>query len=205
MDMQIVAHAKDYIDAMAKGKHPLTGQELPEGDTLNNVRISRCLFFVSDVLEEVLANGGVGAPKKEKKQPFRVQGIDFSKMHYKETPRNISDIVNDINALRPENMSKLKVTAVTDWLVDIGMLEIVTISGKNRKQPTAKGLAMGILKEERVGLYGPYTVVLYSADAQHFIVDNLIAVIEGGYNSTKERKKSTEPAEEETILPIGEK
>ena len=37
-----------------------------EDDVINNVRISRCLFYVSDVLRQVIENGGViGAPAKK--------------------------------------------------------------------------------------------------------------------------------------------
>lgn len=192
MDIKLVQHAKDYIDAMARGVHPLTGQEIPEADTLNNIKISRCLYYVSDVLGEVIENGGVSKPQKGKKEPFDETKIDVSQIKYSKSPKNVSDLVTQINELRPENMVKLKVTAITDWLVDIGMLEILTFNDKNRKLPTAKGLSMGIVKEERTGLYGTYQAVLYNEAAQHFIIDNLPAIIQGGYNGKRERAKKEE-------------
>ncbi len=192
MDIKLVQHAKDYIDAMARGVHPLTGQEIPEDDTLNNIKISRCLYYVSDVLGEVIENGGVSKPQKGKKEPFDETKIDVSQIKYSKSPKNVSDLVTQINDLRPENMVKLKITAITDWLVDIGMLEILTFNDKNRKLPTAKGLSMGIVKEERTGLYGTYQAVLYNEAAQHFIIDNLPAIIQGGYNGKRERAKKEE-------------
>lgn len=192
MDIKLVQHAKDYIDAMARGVHPLTGQEIPEADTLNNIKISRCLYYVSDVLGEVIENGGVSKPQKGKKEPFDETKIDVSQIKYSKSPKNVSDLVTQINELRPENMVKLKITAITDWLVDIGMLEILTFNDKNRKLPTAKGLSMGIVKEERTGLYGTYQAVLYDENAQHFIIDNLPAIIQGGYNGKRERAKKEE-------------
>lgn len=189
MDIKLVQHAKDYIDAMARGVHPLTGQEIPEADTLNNIKISRCLYYVSDVLGEVIENGGVSKPQKGKKEPFDETKIDLTKINYSKSPKNVSDLVAQINDLRPENMVKLKVTAITDWLVDIGMLEVLTFNDKNRKLPTAQGLAMGILKEERTGLYGTYQAVLYDENAQHFIIDNLPAIIQGGFNGKREKPK----------------
>ena len=192
MDIKLVQHAKDYIDAMARGVHPLTGQEIPEADTLNNIKISRCLYYVSDVLGEVIENGGVSKPQKGKKEPFDETKIDVSQIKYSKSPKNVSDLVTQINELRPENMVKFKITAITDWLVDIGMLEILTFNDKNRKLPTAKGLSMGIVKEERTGLYGTYQAVLYNEAAQHFIIDNLPAIIQGGYNGKRERAKKEE-------------
>ena len=46
--------AKHYIDSLANGVNPLDGTLIPEQDIVNNVKISRCLFFVSDVLRKQL-------------------------------------------------------------------------------------------------------------------------------------------------------
>ena len=65
-ELEIMQHAKDYLDKLAKGIDPLTGREVPEGEIINNVRISRCRFYVADVLRQVIENGGViGAPSKK--------------------------------------------------------------------------------------------------------------------------------------------
>ena len=71
-ELEIMQHAKDYLDKLAKGIDPLTGREVPEGEIINNVRISRCLFYVSDVLRQVIENGGiqVKAVKESEKTPF---------------------------------------------------------------------------------------------------------------------------------------
>ena len=38
-DLEIMQHAKGYLDKLAQGIDPLTGQEVPENDVINNVRI----------------------------------------------------------------------------------------------------------------------------------------------------------------------
>ena len=48
-----LAAAKKYLDDLANGVDPLTGRILPEDSGVNNVRVSRCLFYVSSVLEKV--------------------------------------------------------------------------------------------------------------------------------------------------------
>lgn len=45
-----LAAAKKYLDDLANGVDPLTGRILPEDSGVNNVRVSRCLFYVSSVL-----------------------------------------------------------------------------------------------------------------------------------------------------------
>ena len=39
-----------YINKLAKGINPLDDSLIPGNDVLNNVRLSRCLFYVSDIL-----------------------------------------------------------------------------------------------------------------------------------------------------------
>ena len=50
--------AKMYMDKLAQGVDPITNQTIPEDSVLNNVRLARCFFYVSGVLEQVINNGG---------------------------------------------------------------------------------------------------------------------------------------------------
>lgn len=43
---------------MANGINPLTDEKIPDNELINNVRISRCLFYVNDILGEILENSG---------------------------------------------------------------------------------------------------------------------------------------------------
>ena len=47
--------AESYIEKLANGINPVDGKAAPDGDVINNVRVSRCLFYVSSVLKEVIA------------------------------------------------------------------------------------------------------------------------------------------------------
>lgn len=182
IDIKIVAHAKDYLDDLARGINPLTKEEVGENDSVNNIKISRCLLYVSDILGAVIENGGVGKPPKKVIEPFDLQSIDLTRFEFSAKPIPITAIIERIKVLLPENMKNIKITAITNWLVDLGMLSIVQINGKNNKRPTQRGETIGIYLEKRDGQYGPYHVVLYDENAQHFIIDNLSAVIDGGYN-----------------------
>ena len=62
-ELEKIAYAKSFIDQLAEGVNPLDGTPIPEGDIANNVRLSRCFFYVSDILRQVIDNGGV-APVK---------------------------------------------------------------------------------------------------------------------------------------------
>lgn len=192
IDIKLTAHAKDYIDDLARGVNPFTKENVADEDIINNVKISRCLFYVSDILGEVISNGGINAKRisKPKQDSFDVEKLDLDNFTHSVQPIPVSAIANKINELKPENMKKLKTTAITNWLVDINMLSVVQINGKNHKRPTANGESLGITMEQRDGQFGPYYVVLYSENAQHFIIDNLPAIIDGGYNEGQKKTES---------------
>lgn len=182
MDINLVLHAKDYIDSLANGINPFTKKEIKEDDIVNNVRISRCLFYVSEVLGEVIANGGVNKSLKPKKIDFNADVIDIEEVEISDIPITVTVIAKRINSVTPENMKHLKVTAITNWLVSINMLEIVAENNKNIKRVTPDGQNLGLAEEERFGQYGKYFVVTYNKNAQQFILDNLSSIINGGFN-----------------------
>ena len=57
-EQEKILYAKSFIDKMANGVNPLDNTPIPEGELLNHVRISRCLFYVSELLEKMAENGG---------------------------------------------------------------------------------------------------------------------------------------------------
>lgn len=181
-ELETIQHAKNYLDKMAQGIDPLTNEPIPDGDLLNNVRISRCLFFTSNILRQVIENGGV-APKKRKEKlpPFHIDYETLSKFPYSDRPIALTPITDRINELvDTTSMRKLSYSPVRKWLMNIGMLEEVEVSdGVKIKRPTAQGEQLGISLEHRINPNGrEYDVILYNRTAQEFITDNLIAVLE---------------------------
>lgn len=175
-ELETIERAKMYLDKMANGIDPLTDKPIPDDDTLNNVRISRCLFFVSDVLRRVLENGGVG-PRipKPLKTPFELTAEQVSRFEYSAQPLRITEFVKRINSLIDSNgMQTLNTTVVTNWLTEIGLLErTVGPDGHEKKLPSQRGREYGIRAELRdMGSYA-YEAVYYDQNAQRFIMDNL--------------------------------
>lgn len=183
-ELETIERAKMYLDKMANGIDPLTDKPVSEQDMINNVRVSRCLFFVSDVLRRVLENGGIGrnAVKAEQrviKSPFSLSPEQSAGFAYSEQPLQISEIVRRINALIDVDTTEaLKTTSVTGWLIEIGLLEQrVSTAGRNVKVPTEKGKAFGISTVLRSNGYTPYEAVCYDVNAQHFLLDNLDSIV----------------------------
>ena len=180
-ELETLQRAKMYLDKMANGIDPLTDQPVSENDCINQVRISRCLFYVSDILRRVIENGGnVGKTTSVKKQPFAISYEELKGFHLSDTPIPVSEITRRINELiDPAAVTKLKHTSITTFLLHSGfLLEEQTAEGKTRKIPTAHGRCIGITTEERVYQSGTYHVTVYNVHAQQFILDNMDAIIE---------------------------
>jgi len=196
-ELETMARAKMYIEKLANGINPLTNTELPADDIVNNVRISRCFFYIADVLGQVLDNGGIQKKASTRKEPFFLTPEQISAFEISRTPVSVSDFVEKINNVIDINsMKKLKTTSITNWLVDIEMLEVIELpTGKTRKSPTIKGNSIGIITETRFGHYGEYTIVLYNDNAQQFIMDNIDAVIAINNQKKSKRENALESTE----------
>ena len=177
-ELETMQRAKMYMDKLAQGIDPITGQDMPEDSVLNNVRLARCFFYVSGVLDQVIVNGGVigGKPKL---QPFVIDAEQLTKVQLSQEPVRVTQLVEMISAaVDNPQMKKLSTTVITNWLLHKGFLEKETgPDGKSRRIPTQNGLMIGLSTQTRQGQYGEYQAVFYSTDAQRFVLDNLGAML----------------------------
>ena len=179
-ELETLERAKMYIDKLANGVNPLDDSIVPENDIVNNIRLSRCFFYVSDVLRKVIENKGhVGAIPKKNKKDFNIDIDTIQKFKYSDVPIPVSKIAEKINMLvNDEDMKKITHRHITDWLLSLGMLEYnVREDGVKVKRPTVAGNDIGMITEHRIGQNGEYTAVMYNKTAQQFIVDNIDAII----------------------------
>lgn len=182
-ELEIMQHAKTYLDKLAHGINPLTNEPVPEEEVVNNVRISRCLFFVSDVLRRVIENGGVEPPKSRERgffHPFSATAEQLQRFGYSEEPLLVSHIAKRVNDLvETENTKKLTGAAILNWLESVGLVEeVLTETGRKSRRPTAQGNSIGITVQLRNGPVGDYQAVVYDRQAQQFIIDNMESIAE---------------------------
>ena len=191
-ELEKIAHAKTYIEKLANGIDPRTDQAVPETDLINQVQISRCLFYVADVLRQITEAGGLPSQgahpqkwtaqrnrPKPQKAPFQLDYEARKKFPYSDVPLTISDITLRINMLiDSEQMTKLSYKSILAWLVETGfLLQISNAEGKIIRKPAEAGEKVGISLDYRQGPEGPYTVVMYSREAQELIIDHLDAIL----------------------------
>ena len=177
-EQEITQRAKDYIDKLANGINPLTGEAVDENDIVNNVRIARCLFYVSGILEQVIEKG-LGKKRergaKSNKQPFSLTDEQLKNLEYSDTPISVTAFVQRVNRLiESPDIRRLSYKDVQHWLVSEGMLEPADGRyGSAKLCPTEYGSQLGMEIEKRTGPYHTYYCVFYDRRAQEFIAAHL--------------------------------
>jgi len=179
-NIELLKRAKNYIEALANGIDPIIGDVLQNETILNNVKISRCLFFVSGVLKEVIDNGGqvMHITKKAIKIPFSITPEQKAKIELSTVPLQITEFVARINAQIDEcTQGKIPPNWFTTYLVEEGYLTVININGNKHKEPTDAGKKLGIITEWVDYLDKHYARIKYDENAQRFLLDNLDEVI----------------------------
>ena len=176
-ELETVQRAKMYMDKLAQGIDPITGREIPEDSTLNNVRLARCFFYVSGVLDQVIANGGVVGARKQTQ--FHLSRQQLTRIRPLPEPIRVTQLAQLISsAAEDPQMKKLKVTVITDWLLEKGFLEYQTMpDGKQRRVPSPNGIRIGLTVQTRMGSNGEYQSIYYTSQAQQFVLDHLEEMI----------------------------
>lgn len=206
-ELETLERAKMYMEKLANGINPIDGSMIPDEDVVNNVRLSRCFFYVADVLRQVIDNGGVTPQKKPKKEAFALTAEQRNAFDFSATPIPISDLSKRINSLSGnENMATLGYSVIRDWLMSVGMLEdALDGNGKHTKRPTAQGENIGIALDARTGSNGTYFVVVYNVAAQHFIMDNIDAIIEFDQSIKENQGQPWRPEHDRCLLDLHQK
>ena len=174
-ELEKMLRAKMYIDKLANGIDPLTDMEMTEDKVLNQVRISRCLFYVSDILGKVIDNGGeIGKKVVVKQLPFYINDEQLARVEISEEPVGVAIIAKRISDVLDERVKKANAVHISNWLMNEGYLTENTYSGKKRKTATAKGEALGILTVDGISSNNiPYKKNIYNINALRFVISHI--------------------------------
>lgn len=188
-ELEKMERAQMYLKKMTEGINPITDEYADENDTINNVRVSRCLFYISEILQKVIDNGGevVKSSSPRKHGDFFITDEQRSKLSIIPRPVTSKVIVDKINEITDENgCKKFAARWISEYLVSIGLL----IQMEGMKVVSDSGKEFGIITEDKVTQYGmPYTAIEYSPDAQQFIIDNIDAILD--FARSKQYKEQT--------------
>ena len=212
-ELEKIEYAKSFIDRLANGINPLDDTPIPEDDLANHVRLSRCFFYVSSILQKEIDRERRKLPKppKQGKTPFSITQEQLQRFEYSPYPITVPAMGKKINWLvrdeiEEKRMEKFSYRKIHDWLHDIGMIAWREWLGEKKKRfPTAEGEAIGL--ELRIWEnYGRKAPVIYlTEEAQHFIIDHMDAVMAAEKGSPPPLMDEAEETEEENLERIPKK
>jgi hypothetical protein len=174
-EMEKLEKVLEYVNRMADGMNPVTGNAYEEDTVLNDPEVIRCMFCVKEILTAVKYNGGmVGARRKLIKKDFPLDTLET--FQYVED-KTITKVVGQINEGVDGNVyEKLSYKTITDWLKGNGYLEEVQDEklGKRTTVSTGKGNDIGITHSLQTNMSGAaYYRVVYDQRAQEFLIKTL--------------------------------
>lgn len=176
-ELEKLKRAKMYLERLANGINPLTEAVIEDNDVINNVRISRCLFYVSGVLEKVIQNGGEVKKTVVRSMPFSITEEQLQRIKISEDAVGITIITGRINAVLDEDAKKIYAPTITTWLVNEGYLSEFIRGNKKSKEATQKGESIGLFTVDAVNQNGvTYRKTLYNASAQQFVINNIMQI-----------------------------
>ena len=175
IDMEKLATAKVWIEKLANGINPLNDELVKEDDIINNVHISRCLFYITELLDELKAETAVD---RKGRKAFFLSAKDVANIHIS-TPNGIANFVKLVNEYISSDMKPLSAVQVIKWLIKEGILQEVSKGyGHKTNIPTEKGNSLGINIEIQRNPDGlDYQRVVYSVNAQRFLLNNIESIV----------------------------
>ena len=184
-EFEKIEYAKSFIDKLANGINPLDDTLIPENDIANNVRLSRCFFYVSSILEREIERERRKYSKimRTNRAPFSLTPEQIQNFEYSSYPISVSAMGKKLNWLVREDidakkMAKFSHKKINYWLRAIGMIEWREWeNGKMKRFPTEEGEAIGISMQIWENYSRKTPVIYLSEEAQHFIIDNIEAVL----------------------------
>ncbi len=196
-DAERLAEAKNLLRSLANGEHPFEHTRLSENDVTNDVRVVRGLFSVLELLEREERLPGADAPKRKTAPADFFLTEEREAFDFSSDPLPVTKVTERINGtVRDASRRKLQYKEVTGWLVEKGLMEIVTLETGWKRVPTEAGRALGIRVEHRRAIDREYDVVLYTEEMQHFLLDHIdeIALFAAERRKRKKDEKKREAA-----------
>ncbi|WP_347490146.1 DNA helicase RecQ [Desulfoscipio sp. XC116] len=140
-------------------------------------------FCEENAIVDTYKDDEKSTPKRKRKNAGHVEVIFpnseiLKEIEISQQPIPISMLAGAVNeVLKRHACSTVSAVKMSGWLVSEGYLQIVEQNDSRTKVPARKGLALGVMQEERTSARGNYFINLYPASAQQFIVDHVCDIL----------------------------
>lgn len=171
LDREKLIKAKAILEKMANGINPINGQPIHDESFLQDPRMIRMLFYVSNVLQQV-ADGKI---QKNRPRDFSITADEKSKVKFPEYKIGVQEFSKCINEVIDPNRSK-KLTGVelNKQLKKLGILsEVPTEDGKMKTTINEKSKEYGIEIEHRNFNGREYDMVVFNYLGKKYLLENI--------------------------------
>lgn len=173
-DISKLKQAKLFLEKLANGRDPISGERVNDKDIVRDSRIISCLDIAVEALEREIQEicDSNGNDKNCERKGFFITSEQTSMLTLNEGECKVSDIAKEINRVTAENGSKtMQAVWINDWLESIGMLYR---NNDGNRFATDDGNNIGIRSEVKQSSNGKESYTNhFSIQAQKFIYDNI--------------------------------
>ncbi len=178
LDKGKLLKAKEIVRKMAAGINPLNGEDMENGDFMNDPRLVRCFYFIEEVLQSAI-DGRLGTTVSAP-TVFMITPDEKERIQLPQGKIGINEFAKCVNKAIDLNRSK-KLTGVeiNRKLKKMGVLgEQALDDGKKRTTLSEKSFDLGIETEKRNFNGNEYEMILFNDAGKKFLLDNLEKIME---------------------------
>jgi len=173
-DADMIARAKMYMEKLASGINPLTGERLTDGECAAEARMRRCFEFTAGVLDSAYKREIDREIRENRRnaRPFGLTAEEMARYEFSDEAVGINTVRDRFNSLIDiSSVKRLKSTSILAFLISSGLIS--ELDGV--KNPTELGMQMGIkeIAREDSFLGRKYSQIVYSNEVQRFMLDNI--------------------------------
>ena len=122
-ELETMQRAQMYLNKLAQGVDPISNQAVPADSALNQARLAKCFRYVSEVLGQVIANGGV-VGQRVKTMDFAITPQQLAGVPVTSYPVRITELTDALyQAAGNPDMKKPNVNKFTEWLMVKGLMK----------------------------------------------------------------------------------
>lgn len=175
-EFEKIEKAKNVLQKIAKGIDPLSGEIIEKDSFLNDARIIRCFYFVTEILDNVLN----GIYNNRKLSSFIITAEQKSRVIFPDGKIGVNEFSKCINACIDLSKSKkLNGVELNKWLKKSGILsEINTVNGKTRTVTNDTSAQYGFENVKRMYNDVEYDMVVINDKGKKYLLDNIESIME---------------------------
>ena len=177
-DIEKIREAKETIFKLASGVNPVNGDEIKNDNILNNPQMIRCLFFVSEVLENLASGGYSKAAKKMTK--FIMNDNQKGNVVFTEGEIGVNEIAKCINNnINPLISKKVSGNIISRGLKKMGIL--IEMENEDKTKRTAvnnSSINFGFSELKRSYNGNEYFQVVANDEGKKFVLNNIEEIFE---------------------------